>query len=580
MALFRQVRVIRTVRELPRSTEHFRWVTTVLVAVALLVVILKSGYGLVAGPVWNTLIHGFNLLVLGVFTADVVVGFVSAPSRLKHLKRRWFDIAVFVPITIALLAGGTGITFIVLRQLLIVGQAFTGSRRFAGVIEEMRLQPLRLLALSFVVMIVIGTLLLTFPTATRDGTVTGFVDALFTATSATCVTGLIVKDTPVYWSRFGQLVILTLLQFGALGIMTFSSSLAVVFGRKLGLGQRKTVSAMIGESRGIDIVRILRYVLTFTVLAEATGALLLFLRWLPDFPTVGAALYNAVFHSVSAFCNAGFSVFSNSLVDYRGDIAVNFVVIGLVITGGLGFIVVRELICSDTFRRGPMYVLRRTSVHARIVLWTTGILIVAGTIFFFFFEYDHALGGMPTGVKLITSLFQAVTPRTAGFNTAHFASVQPATLFLWTMLMFIGASPGGTGGGIKTSTVAILFLSVRSRVLGREEIQLGRRIIPKDIVYRATAIAAVSIGVVALFLIVLLITEDAPFQNILFETVSAFGTVGLSTGLTPELSVIGKVAVTILMYVGRLGPLTLALAMHARRSRPQIGYPDARIMVG
>lgn len=580
MRLFRRFTVIRTERTLSPRLERFRWLVTVLAGVALLVVILKSGYGLVTSPVLNRVIYWFNILVVALFAVDVVLSIASAPSLLRHLRRRWFDLAAFVPIVIALLAGGTGITFVVLRQAIIIAQWFTGSRRFAGFLRQLREEPVRLLALSFLGLIAVGTLLLTFPTATATGRVTNVVDALFTATSATCVTGLIVRDTPVYWSRFGQLVILCLLQFGALGIMTFSASLAVVFGRRLGMTERKSVTTMIGEARDRDIARVLRYILLLTLLAESAGALLLFVRFLPDFARPAEAFYCAAFHSVSAFCNAGFSVFSDSLVRYRGDVAVNLTVMSLVVTGGLGFIVVRELLNRGTLRHGPLHSLRRLSVHARLVLWTSGILLVAGTIVFFFAEYNNALAGMPLGTKLLTSAFQAVTPRTAGFNTAPIGMLSPVTLFLWTMLMFIGASPGGTGGGIKTSTVAVLFLAVRNRVLGREDVDYGRRLVPKDIVYRATAIAAVSVGIVTFFFALLLVFERAPFQAILFETVSAFGTVGLSTGLTPHLSGPGKVAVTALMYIGRLGPLTLALAMRSRRSRTPIGYPDARVMVG
>ncbi|MBN2538116.1 Trk family potassium uptake protein [candidate division WOR-3 bacterium] len=580
MRLFKRFTVIRTERELSGRLELFRWVVTVLAGAALLVVILKSGYGLVTSPLLNRVVYWFNILVVALFAVDVVLTTAFAGPLLRHLRRRWFDFVAFVPIVVALAAGGTGITFVILRQAVIVFQWFAGSPRFAGFLRRLRLQPVRLLALSFLGMVVVGTLLLTFPAATAHGRVTGFTDALFTATSATCVTGLIVRDTPVYWSRFGQVVILCLLQLGGLGIMTFSSSMAVVFGRRLGMTERKSLSTMIGEARDQDIARMLRYILGFTLLAEAVGALLLFVRFLPDFARPSEALYCAVFHSVSAFCNAGFSVFSDSLVRYRGDLAVNFAVITLVLTGGLGFVVVRELLNRDTLRRGPLSTLRRLSVHARLVLWTSGLLLVGGTVVFFFAEYNGALGGMKLGTKLLASAFQAVTPRTAGFNTADISALRPVTLLLWSVLMFIGASPGGTGGGIKTSTVAVLFLAVRNRVLGREDVDVGRRLVMKDIVYRATSIAAVSAGIVTFFFAVLLVTEQAPFQAILFETVSAFGTVGLSTGLTPGLSGPGKIAVTALMYIGRLGPLTLALAMRTRQGKLPVAYPEARVMVG
>lgn len=582
MRLLRRVRVIRTRRELPSWVERFRWVVTGLCLAALILIILKSGYRLPFSRTtfWSGAIHLFNLLVLLVFTFDVIINFIHSPSLPQYFRQRWFDLAVYMPIVIALFAGGSGITFVVLRQAIVVTQAFTRSRRFSGLLERLRIRPVLLMALSFVSMILVGTLLLTFPAATADGRGSDLINALFTATSATCVTGLIVKNTPIYFSRFGQLVILSLLQLGGIGIMTFSASLAVVFGRRLGSAQRKAVSMMMEEARNVDIARTLRYILSFTLLAESTGAVLLLLRWLPECQSAGEAFYRAVFHSVSAFCNAGFSVFADSLEGFRSDPAVNLIVIGLVVTGGLGFVVVRELLNRDTLRNGPLYSLRRMSTHARLVLWTTGILLVVGTVFFFFSEYDHALASLRAPSKLLASVFQSVTPRTAGFNTIPIGDLRPVTLFLWAMLMFVGASPGGTGGGIKTSTFAVLFLAVRNRIRGREEVEVKHRVVPKDIVYRATAIAVVSGGIVALFFAVLLTTESAPFQSILFETVSAFGTVGLTTGLTPNLSPTGKVAVTLLMYIGRLGPLTLALAMRTRQSRLPISYPAARVMVG
>ncbi|UCG44490.1 MAG: Trk family potassium uptake protein [candidate division WOR-3 bacterium] len=436
------------------------------------------------------------------------------------------------------------------------------------------------MALSFVGLIAAGTLLLCFPAATGDGRGTPLLDALFTATSATCVTGLIVRDTPVFFSRFGQLVILGLIQLGGLGIMTFSASLAVVFGRRLGAARRRVVADLIEESRNIDIGQTLRYIVLFTLTAEALGTLLLFMRWLPEYPNPWYALYVAGFHSVSAFCNAGFSLFPDSLVHYAADPAVNLVVIGLIVSGGLGFVVVHEMLNRETVRRGPVFSFRRLTVHSRMVLWTTGLLTLAGTVLFFFFEYDGVLAALPVPAKLVASVFQAVTPRTAGFNTVSMAGLKPVTLLLFLALMFIGASPGSTGGGIKTSTFAVLFMAVRSRIRGRQDVEVHGRVVPKDVVYRATSIAVTSVAIVAGFFILLLATETGAFQDVLFETTSAFGTVGLSTGLTGQLSPVGRVLVTLLMYIGRLGPLTLALAMRARVSRLPIEYPSSEVMVG
>lgn len=580
MRFFRRIRVLRANRLLPRWYEPFRWTVTIAVLVSLATIVLETGFRL-ALPGWlRFIIHALDYVILALFAADVVVGYVYAPSRWHHFKRRWLDLAIIVPVVISLLTAHSGVAFVVVRQLVIVGQAFTRTRRFAGLLERVRLQPVAAMALSFVGLILAGTLLLSFPTATADGRGTPLLDALFTATSAVCVTGLIVQDTPVFFSRFGQFVILGLIQLGGLGIMTFSASLAAIFGRRLGAARRRVVADLIEESRNIDIARTLRYVVLFTFGAEALGTLLLFVRWLPDFPDPWQAFYLAGFHSVSAFCNAGFSLFSDSLSRYAGDPAVNLVVIGLIVGGGLGFVVVHEMLNRQTVRRGPLFSLRRLTAHSRMVLWTTGLLTLAGAVLFFFFEYDGALAGLSTPSKLVASVFQAVTPRTAGFNTVPMNGLRPVTLFAFLVLMFVGASPGSTGGGIKTSTLAVLFLAVRSRLRGRQEVEFHGRVVPRDVVYRASSIAVSSGAIVAAFFVLLLITEGAAFRDVLFETVSAFGTVGLSTGVTPDLSGLGRVLVVLLMYIGRLGPLTLALAMRARVSRLPISYPSTEIMVG
>jgi len=577
--LFKRFRVIRTLKEPPAWLGRFHWAVTAFVALALATVILKSGYGLVPTRAGLIAVDVLNYLVLGLMLVDVVAGYVYAPSFLEHLKQRWYELALLVPIVTAIAAGGTGITFVIGRQIIVVAVAATRSRHAQTLIRLLTEQPVRLLALSFAAMIAVGTLLLTLPAATANGRGATFSDALFTATSATCVTGLIVQDTPTYFTRFGQAVILFLIQFGGLGIMTFSASLVALFGRRFGLAARRTYAGLVEEARTIDLARALRYVLLFTLLAEGAGTVMLFGRWAFDFKNPVEALYCAAFHSISAFCNAGFSLFTANLVPYRSDLVVNLTVIGLVVFGGLGFGVVHELLNRDTLRLGSRP-RRRLSVHTRLVLWTTAILIVFGTIFFFFAEFDNALSNLNLGTKLLASLFQSVTPRTGGFNTVPFDALRPVTLFVWVMMMFIGASPGGTGGGIKTSTLAILLLAVRSRVSGRQEIEVGQRAIPRDTVYRAAAIAVVSSALVGVVFAVLLVTERQPFEDILFETASAFGTVGLSAGLTPFLSTAGKLILSVLMFAGRVGPLTLALATSRAKPQLPISYPEARIMVG
>ena len=587
MRLFPRFRIVRTDRKTPGWLEAFRWTTTGLVFVAFAIVVLVWGYRieLFGGLRW--LMNALNPVVILVTLVDVVLGFVSAPAFGAYVRRRWLDLALLLPILAALVTGHSALLLIALRQIVVLTQTFYHSRRFAGLISEIRRRPIQLLAISFLLMISLGTVLLTLPAATADGRGAPVIDALFTSTSAVCVTGLIVRDTQFYFSRFGQWIILVLVQLGGLGIMTFSASVIALLGGKLGMYGRQTMGEVVEDSRDIDIAHSLRYILLFTLLAEAFGFVVLFVHWLSRAARPFDALFNALFHSVSAFCNAGFSVFSTNLATFRTDVVVNLTVIGLVVLGGLGFSVVHEVFNRQNLRAWLSRLARRApepaprlSVHAVLVLRTSALLLLAGAVFFFFFEYDNALGQLPLGGKLLAALFQSVTPRTAGFNTVPFDSLKPITMFIFTILMFIGASPGGTGGGVKTSTVAVLFLTLRNLVVARSDVEVRNRSIPRDTVYRATAIFIGAGAVLALVFGVLLVSEQLPFLKLLFEAVSAFGTVGLSTGVTPLLSIPGKLSIILLMYVGRLGPLTLALAMRGRLSRLPVQYPQARVIVG
>lgn len=580
MILFRRFHILKTTRGIPRWLGALRWSIAALVGLALLLVILFHGYHLPGAATASVVLRYLTLFLVAGTVADIVLSWLFAQAPSHYLRQRWFDFFLLGLIVVALIFGRLALPLVVLRQITVLSGAVSQFGFLAGIISYLRRRAVQSLALSFIVLIAIGTLLLTFPAATTDGRGAPFLDALFTATSATCVTGLIVRDTPGYFSLFGQLVILSLIQLGAIGIMTFSTSVAVLFGHRLGLSQRRAVAEIVEEVRDMDIVHAVRYILLFTLTAEAAGTIVLFLRFLSEFPSVLTALYHALFHSISAFCNAGFSLFSDSLVRYQADFVVNLTIINLIVFGGLGFTVVHEIVNRNTLRRGLRQTIRNLTVHSRIVLTTSALLVAIGTIFFFFFEFDRTLAGMPLGTRLLASLFQAVTPRTAGFNTVPLNALHPATLFILILLMFIGASPGGTGGGIKTSTFAVLLLTLRSRLAGHEEIAAGRRYIPRDVIYRAIAITVTSAGVVAGIFVLLLATQTFRFQDLLFETISAFGTVGLSTGITPDLSAIGRMAIILLMYVGRLGPLTLTLAMGTRQIRLPISYPKAKVMVG
>lgn len=580
MLLFRRFRVLKTTREPPGWLGTLRWVAAILTGLALLLVTLFHGYRLPGAAVATVAIRYITLLAAIGTAADIVLSWFFARIPGSYLRQRWFDFLLLGLITLSLILGRLTLPLVILRQMTLLSSGLSQFGLLVGTITYFRQRAVQSLALSFIVLIALGTLLLTLPAATTDGRGTPFLDALFTATSATCVTGLIVRDTSTYFSGFGQLVILSLIQLGALGIMTFSTSMALLLGHRLGLSERRMVAEMVEEVRDIDVARAVRYILLFTLMAEATGTVILFLRFLPELPSASSAFYHALFHSISAFCNAGFSLFSDSLVRYQADLVVNFTVIGLIVLGGIGFTVVHETANRNTLRRGLRQTLRNLTIHSRLVLGTSALLIAIGAVIFFFFEFDRTLAGMPIGTRLLASLFQAVTPRTAGFHTVPLSALHPATLFVLVLLMFIGASPGGTGGGIKTSTIAVLILTIRTRLAGHEETVASRRVIPRDIIYRAIAIVLTSAAAITIIFVLLLATQTLRFQDLLFETVSAFGTVGLSTGITPGLSGIGRVAIILLMYIGRLGPLTITLAMGTHQIRPSITYPKARVMVG
>ncbi|MGQ9678346.1 MAG: TrkH family potassium uptake protein [bacterium] len=581
MKLFRSFRIIKGSKPEPPWFSKFFWATTGFVAFTVLVFILLQGYRL---PIWGIegkVIQICTLLATLLTLTEIIIHGIFFLSRQRSELNPWLLLIFGFTLLVTLfLLPFLSFLVILLYRSIALGHRLSQKGIFFSLINRMRQQAVISLVLSFAIIIALGTLFLTFPAATTDGRGMPFLDALFTATSATCVTGLIVRDTGSYFTTFGQVIILLLIQLGGLGIMTFSTSVAIVLGHRLAPAERRLVAEMVETPREIDIARMIRYIFLFTILAESLGCLVLFLRWMPQFSTLGLALYHALFHSISAFCNAGFSTFNDSLISYQSDSIINITFILLIVLGGLGFAVVNELFRKRPVRYGIRFTVQSLTVHSRLVLTTTIILIFTGALLFFFLEYDRSLSQLPTGTKLLASLFQSVTARTAGFNTIPMHSLHPATVLIITILMFIGASPGGTGGGIKTTTFTVLILALRARILNQEDIVFGGRTIDRDVVFRALAIAIAACCVVTVGLLTLLAIEKHPFQVLLFETVSAFGTVGLSTGITSALNVFSRLVIITLMFTGRLGPLTLAMAMATPKTRLSITYPQARIMVG
>jgi trk system potassium uptake protein TrkH len=441
------------------------------------------------------------------------------------------------------------------------------------------LSPTRIFVLSFAGVILIGAFLLWSPFSAMKSNLR-FVDALFTSTSAVCVTGLVVVDTGKDLSTVGQVVTLLLIQIGGLGIITFSTVFFVLMGRGISFKGREIVQTTFLHTPTRNFFVILKSVLWFTFIAEALGTLFLFIRFSFELP-LGAAFYRALYHAVSAFNNAGFSLFSDSLIGYQGDLIINLIIMGLIVHGGIGFVVQYEILSR---LRGLQ---TKLSIHTRMVMITTVILILSGAILFFIFERNHIIQDVPVLNKILASLFQSITPRTAGFNTVDIGSLTNATILLMLVLMFIGASPGSTGGGVKTTSAALLILMIWNRFKGNEDVNVFNRTIPKEIVSRSVSIIFASAFSVAIITSVLLIAGGGHplesrrfFVEYLFETVSAFGTVGLSMGATPKLSDIQKIAMILMMFVGRVGPLTLAFSLSRARVKEGLTYAEEGVMVG
>lgn len=441
-------------------------------------------------------------------------------------------------------------------------------------------RPATLLFASFAAAIATGTLLLMLPAAAVEGRLTAPLDALFTATSAVCVTGLTVQDTATHFSIFGQCVILALIQAGGLGIMTFSAAVVLILGRPLRAPQESLFRSILDQDVIADTRRLLRYILRMTLFVEGLGAAALTAAWWGRFPPA-QTLYHAVFHSISAFCNAGFSTWSENLTPFAGEWFSCGVIGGLIVIGGIGFAVVNDI---HTHVRHRIVTGRLLAcplrAQSRIVLRVTALLIVAGAVLIGVLEWNAAFAGRPVSERILLSLFQSITARTAGFNTANIGALGGATVLVLTILMFIGASPGSTGGGVKTTSVAILLASARCGLRRRAHVEMCRRTVPMETIQKAMAVCVLGTAVVVLGTLLLLRTETQPFENVLFEAVSAFGTVGLSRGLTPNLTPYGKACVCLLMFAGRLGPLTIAIAFLRDRSSARYMYAEESIMVG
>ncbi|GEB33501.1 K+ transporter Trk [Brevibacillus parabrevis] len=442
--------------------------------------------------------------------------------------------------------------------------------------DKLQLDPPKTLVLGFALIILLGTFLLTLPSATVNGQGLPWLDSLFTATSATCVTGLVVVDTGTTFTTFGQMVILSLIQIGGLGFMTVATFFSLIMRKKISLRERLILQESLNQMTMEGVVRLAKMILIFTALAELIGGVLLSIRFAFDFP-LPKAIYFGFFHAISNFNNAGFDLMGDfaSLTGYVDDPLVTLVVCLLIILGGIGFIVVSDLY---EYRHT-----RRLSLHTKVVLSTTALLVLGGTVLIFILEYTNPKTLQPLSMlgKVLGSLYQSVTARTAGSNTLSIGDMRQSSLFLIILLMFIGASPGSTGGGIKTTTFATLIGAVIAQIKGKEDVIFFRQRILPHMIYKSLTVTMTGLFIVMAVTMALSITEaGARFEMILFEVTSAFATTGLSMGLTPSLSPIGKTLIILTMFAGRVGPLTIAFALAQRRQKEYFRYPKGKITIG
>ena len=438
----------------------------------------------------------------------------------------------------------------------------------------------QIIVLSFFVIILVGTTLLCFPFSSRTNEWTPFLDSMFTATSATCVTGLIVYDTYLHWSLFGQVVIICLIQIGGLGVMTCIALIALFLKKRISIAERRLLMQSAGALQMSGIVKLMRRILMGTVIIEGTGVVIFSLVFVPKMG-FAEGVWNAIFHSISAFCNAGFDLMgkygafsSLANTEYAFHPVVNLTIMALIVIGGIGFIV-----WTDFVRHG--FHLSRYETHSKIVLTVTATLLVLGTVLFYIFEYNHSLAGLTTWQKILASAFHSVTPRTAGFNTVFLNKLSNSGALLTTILMFIGGSPGSTAGGIKTTTFMVVLVGAfaSAKGLGGRSTSFKRRV-DEETIIRASAITTIYAIAVLTAVLIISAIEPFSFMQILFETVSAIGTVGLTMGITPQLTPLSHSILIFLMFAGRVGGLSLMLVLAEQRRSIPIDRPTAKLLIG
>lgn len=446
-----------------------------------------------------------------------------------------------------------------------------------------KLQPTQMMVLGFAFIILVGAFLLNLPIASKSGESVGIINALFTATSAVCVTGLIAVDTATHWTTFGHIIIITLIQIGGLGFMTIATLFALIAKKKINLKERLLIQESLNQFDLSGLVKLTRHVLMMTFIIEGIGALMLATQFIPELG-LGKGIWYGIFHSISAFCNAGFDLMGSvsgpytSLTSYVNNFTVSATICSLIFLGGLGFPVILDIIKVQKFKK--------LTIHSKVVLVTTAIVTALSVIIIFIVEFNNpdTMGNFSFGNKILASIFQSITARTAGFNTIDLALMHQGGIFVIIMLMFIGASPASTGGGIKTTTIATVALYVKSSILGKEDVEVYGRRLDMSIIKKSMGIFFIAISMISLGTLLISITEPQfSLVDAWFEVMSALTTAGLTIGGSPSLSIVGKILIMCYMFIGRVGSLTIFVALTAKTAKAKnthIRYPEGKILVG
>lgn len=444
-------------------------------------------------------------------------------------------------------------------------------------IKNIKLNYTEIIVFGTLLIIIFGGLILSLPVSSRDGTATPFIDSLFTAASAFCVTGLVIYDTYNHWSLFGQIVILILIQVGGLGFMTVITLFSIFLRRKIGLKERRLLMESANTLKIGGIVLLVKKILIRTFIFESMGALLLTLRF---YPSMGLkdGLFNGIFHSVSAFCNAGFDLMGkygqfSSLTTYADDVVVNATVMLLIVIGGIGFVVWDDIFLNK-------FEFKKYQLHTKIVLVSTSILIFGGAVIFFITEANESMADLSLKVKIMSSLFHSITPRTAGFNTLNLNKMSEAGYLMTMILMIIGGSPGSTAGGLKTTTFVTLFVAAMSSAKQLPDVTLFKRRLETDTLKKASAITVLYLSTAFVAIMLISTAQDFTLEEIMFEVISALGTVGLSLGITPSLNIFSKIVIAILMYGGKVGVLSVAAVLAEKKETSPLTRPYEKIIIG